>query len=91
VGLGILISEGLGTGLVLGTRSSRLELMACIGAVIERSRVSAAVEPVEDRFCPCPNACLASLTCISRRGSRVGSLPCTISLLFHVSPELRYA
>jgi hypothetical protein len=36
---------------------------------------SAEVEHVEDRFCPCPSACLAALACVSRQRSYVGSLP----------------
>jgi hypothetical protein len=61
-----------------GTRGVR-------GAVRVRS---VEVEHVEDRFCPCPSVCLAALACLSRQRSRVGSLPCTKSWLFHVSPEL---
>jgi hypothetical protein len=36
---------------------------------------SAEVEHLEDRFYPCPSACLAALACLSRQRSCVGSLP----------------
>jgi hypothetical protein len=49
---------------------------------------SAAVEHVEVRFYSCPHTCLAALACLSWQGSRVGSLPCSKSLPFHVTPEL---
>jgi hypothetical protein len=90
-GLGLLIGEGSGSGAGLGELSSRPELVACAGAVRAHSLVPAVVGHVEDRFCPCPSACLATLACISWQGSHVGSLPCSKYLVFHVSPELRYA
>jgi hypothetical protein len=43
-GLGLLIGEGVGTGVGLGKRSSRQELVACMGVVRARSRVPAEVE-----------------------------------------------
>jgi hypothetical protein len=48
----------------------------------------AEVEHVEDRFSPCLSAYLAALAFLSRQRSHVGSLPCSKSWLFHVSPEL---
>jgi hypothetical protein len=66
---GLLIGKGVGTGAGLVVRSSQPELVACAGAVRAHSRVLAEVEHVEVCFCPCPSACLASLTCISWQGS----------------------
>jgi hypothetical protein len=54
------------------------------GAVRARS---ARVEHVEDGFFLSSCVCLATLGCLSQQGCRVGSLPCTKILLFHVSTE----
>jgi hypothetical protein len=48
------------------------------------------VEHVEDGVCLSSSICLASVECISQRGLRVGSLPCTKILLFYVISKPRY-
>jgi hypothetical protein len=89
-GAGLLIGEGVSMSAGLGMQSSRLELVACTGAVRACSRVPAEVEHVELCFCPCPSACLAALTCVSWQRSSIRSLPSSKSYLFYVSPEHRY-
>ena len=62
---------------------------AC-GRAVSRSRVSAHVEHVVVYFCQCSTACLVALSCRSQQKSRVRSLLCTKSYLFHVSSKQRY-
>jgi hypothetical protein len=71
---------GVGTGAAEGTR----------GRALSRSRVSAHVEHVVVYFCQCSTACLVALACRSQQKSRVRSLLCTKSYLFHVSYKQRY-
>jgi hypothetical protein len=85
-GAGVTYRRGLGHG--VGRAVETTGARGVRGAVRARSRVSAAVEHVEERFFSCSSACLAALVCLSRQGSHVGSLPYSKSLLFHVSPEL---
>jgi hypothetical protein len=59
---------------------------AC-GRALARSRVPTHVEHVVVWFCRCSKACLVALACRSRQKSRVRSLLCTISYLFHVSSK----
>jgi hypothetical protein len=60
------------------------------GVLWARSRASAHVEHVVDYFCQCSTAYLVALACRSQQKSRVRSLLCTISYLFHVSSKQRY-
>jgi hypothetical protein len=62
---------------------------AC-GRALSRSRVFAHVEHVVVYFCQCSTACLVALECRSQQKSRVRSLLCTKSYLFHVSSKQRY-
>jgi hypothetical protein len=66
-GLGSLIGKdtGTGTGAGLGVRSCRPQLEARASADRAHSRVPVEIEHVVACFCPCSNACLASLACIS--------------------------
>jgi hypothetical protein len=60
------------------------------GRALSRSRVSAHVEHVVVYFCQCSTTCLVALACRSQQKSRVRSLLCTKSYLFHVSSKQRY-
>jgi hypothetical protein len=60
------------------------------GMLWVRSRVPAHVEHMVVYFCQCSTACLVALACRSQQKSRVRSLLCTISYLFHVSSKQRY-
>jgi hypothetical protein len=60
------------------------------GRALSRSRVSVHVEHVVVYFCQCSTACLVALACRSQQKSRVWSLLCTKSYLFHVSSKQRY-
>jgi hypothetical protein len=51
------------------------------------SRVPTHIEHVVVWFCLCSKACLVALACRSQQKSRVSSLLCTISYLFHVSSK----
>jgi hypothetical protein len=72
---------GMGTGAAEGVRGERA------GALWARSRVPAHVEHMVVYFCHCSTACLVALACRSQQKSRVLSLLCTISYLFHVSSK----
>jgi hypothetical protein len=71
----------------VGTRAAK---GARAGVLWARSRVPAHVEHVVVYFCRCSKPCLVALACRSQQKSRVWSLLCTISYLFHVSSKQRY-
>jgi hypothetical protein len=74
-----------------GHRGGRGRVRGCAcGHALSRSRVSAHVEHVVVYFCQCSTTCLVALECRSQQKSRVRSLLCTKSYLFHVSSKQRY-
>jgi hypothetical protein len=74
-----------------GQGGSRGRTWGCAcGRALSRSRVSAHVEHVVVYFCQGSTTCLVALACRSQQKSRVWSLLCTKSYLFHVSSKQRY-
>jgi hypothetical protein len=86
--VGFIATRGHDTG--VGTGRPRARGGARAGVLWARSRVPAHVEHVVVYFCRCSTACLVALACRSQQKSRVRSLLCTISYLFHVSFKQRY-